>query len=244
MTVAIVDDDAADCLRSAEWTRRYWGGRGERDPLYIQTFSSGNEFLAALAHGRFSLVLLDCCMPGTDGLAAARALRALDGEAVVIFTTASCDYAVDGYSVEAAGYLVKPYSFEAFTLALDRARPRLVRQRPFLLVPAAGGEAQVLLEELVYCDADKHYSQLHLAGARPRRVRISFSALLRLLAPYPQFLFCYRGCAVNLAHVRRAEELAFLMDTGERVPFRRKERAKLLRQYEDYLFEKARREHP
>ena len=70
------------------------------------------------------------------------------------------------------------------------------------------------------------------------------AALLRLLAPYPQFLFCYRGCAVNLAHVRRAEELAFLMDTSERVPFRRKERAKLLRQYEDYLFEKARREHP
>ena len=46
-------------------------------------------------------------MDGIDGLETARRLRALGSEALLVFVTTEAGYALEGYEVEAAGYLVK-----------------------------------------------------------------------------------------------------------------------------------------
>lgn len=46
-------------------------------------------------------------MDGIDGLETARRLRALGSEALLVFVTTEAGYALEGYEVEAAGFLVK-----------------------------------------------------------------------------------------------------------------------------------------
>ena len=64
--------------------------------------------------------------------------------------------------------------------------------------------------------------------------------LAGLLAPYPQFLPCYKGCIVNAERVERIDGLDFLMDNGVRIPFARREKKKLETLFNSYLFRKER----
>lgn len=68
------------------------------------------------------IVFMDVRMPGMDGLAAAQHLSELDVPPAVIFCTAYDDYAVEAFSSQAVGYLLKPVKKEDLASALERAR--------------------------------------------------------------------------------------------------------------------------
>lgn len=68
------------------------------------------------------LVLMDVRMPGMDGLAAAQYLSEFDPPPAVIFCTAYDDYAVEAFSSEAVGYLLKPVKQDDLEQALHRAK--------------------------------------------------------------------------------------------------------------------------
>lgn len=239
MRIAVVDDYAPDRETIAAYMRQFLFEKGEPAPE-IRFFESGDALLAAWAPGRFDLILLDCRMEGRDGMQTARALRERDRDAVLVFITSCEEYAIDGYLVGAAGYLVKPLTEAGFSRTISAALHRLPHRRQIVTLAGSTGETRVFVDDIVYCDIDGHYVQLHLGARGVMRARMSFSALCALLADYPQFLECYRGCLINLARTAGAEPLNFRMDTGERVPFRKKERARLMQRYADYLFGQAR----
>ena len=72
------------------------------------------------------------------------------------------------------------------------------------------------------------------------RFRIPFGEFTKPLTSYPQFLTCYKGCIVNLERVQRIDELDFVMDTGERVPFSARDRKKIERLFDEYTFQRER----
>ncbi|KJS09456.1 MAG: chemotaxis protein CheY [Gammaproteobacteria bacterium BRH_c0] len=68
------------------------------------------------------VVLMDVRMPGMDGLAAAQHLAELDVPPAVIFCTAYDDYAMEAFTSQAIGYLLKPVKQDDLATALNRAR--------------------------------------------------------------------------------------------------------------------------
>ena len=81
--------------------------------------ADGNEALELIESQQPDVLLLDVQMPGLDGV---RLLEALDDPPAVIFSTAFDKYAVQAFNLEAVDYLLKPYSAERLTRALDRVR--------------------------------------------------------------------------------------------------------------------------
>jgi two-component system response regulator AlgR len=83
---------------------------------------SGQEAIAQAEETGPDVVFMDVRMPGMDGLAAAQHLAELDVPPAVIFCTAYDDYAVEAFSSEAIGYLLKPIKQEDLVQALNRIR--------------------------------------------------------------------------------------------------------------------------
>ncbi|NQX15821.1 response regulator transcription factor [Rathayibacter sp. VKM Ac-2857] len=99
--------------------------KGLRSAGYTTTLAArGDDALAYLRSGGFDLVLLDVGLPGMDGFAVLRALRAEGATLPVIMLTARSSVAdtVEGLDLGANDYLAKPFRFDEL---LARIRVRL-----------------------------------------------------------------------------------------------------------------------
>ncbi|MCT4615682.1 MAG: LytTR family DNA-binding domain-containing protein [Marinifilaceae bacterium] len=92
----------------------------EQIPFLTLTGSFKNPLLAIdlLNNEDISIVFLDIHMPEITGV---DFLRNIEIKPSVIFTTAYPDYAMDGYDLNVIDYLLKPFSFERFLRAVNKA---------------------------------------------------------------------------------------------------------------------------
>lgn len=118
--VVVVDDEPLARAMVASMVRR--------DPDIESVIECGDAIEAAelLARERPHIVFLDIEMPGMDGLQVARLID--DGGPVVVFITAFSQYAARAFDVNAVDYVMKPFSDQRMTDALERAKRR-VRER-------------------------------------------------------------------------------------------------------------------
>src|SRR5690606_21571610 len=93
-----------------------------REGCTVETAASGDEVLAAMARARYDLVLMDVRMPGMDGLAATRALRARGDQTAIVALTANA-FVEDRKACLEAGmddHLTKPLEPGALRAAIAR----------------------------------------------------------------------------------------------------------------------------
>ena len=103
----------------------------QREGCIVESAASGQEAVAALARARYDLVFMDMRMPGMDGPAAARAIRAA-GDATPILALTANAFAEDRRLCLEAGmddHLVKPLDAEALRAALTRWTKRDIRAK-------------------------------------------------------------------------------------------------------------------
>ncbi len=116
MNILIVDDEPLARERLARMLTSIGGYR------IIGQAGSGQEAIKLAEQASPDVVFMDVRMPGMDGLAAAQHLAELDVPPAVVFCTAYDDYAVEAFSSEAIGYLLKPVKREELLTALNRTR--------------------------------------------------------------------------------------------------------------------------
>jgi two-component system, LytTR family, response regulator len=73
------------------------------------------------------LVLLDIRLPGANGFALLQELQRRGIDPFVVFVTASSEHAISAFEVEAVDYVLKPFSADRFTKAIDRAKEAIRR---------------------------------------------------------------------------------------------------------------------
>jgi DNA-binding LytR/AlgR family response regulator len=88
----------------------------------VQRCNNAMEAFEALHKHTIDLLFLDINMPVINGLSF---LRSLKDPPVVILTTAYTEYAMDGYELDVADYLLKPIPFDRFSKAVTKAGKRL-----------------------------------------------------------------------------------------------------------------------
>jgi DNA-binding response OmpR family regulator len=113
---------AEDERRMGELLRRGLAEEGHS----VEVAADGREALSLAGTGIFDLILLDVMLPGLDGFAIARRLRAAHNQTPIIMLTArdAPEDVVAGLDLGADDYLTKPFSFEVLF-----ARVRAVARR-------------------------------------------------------------------------------------------------------------------
>ncbi|WP_035695946.1 LytR/AlgR family response regulator transcription factor [Christiangramia portivictoriae] len=77
----------------------------------VQSCRNATEAFNCISTTKIDLIFLDINMPGISGIAFA---KAINKDIKVIFTTAYREFAIEGFNLHAADYLLKPISFERF----------------------------------------------------------------------------------------------------------------------------------
>lgn len=103
-----------------------------------------------LARQQAAIVFLDINLPRLSGISL---LKSLSRPPLVIFTTAYPEFAVEGFELDAVDYLVKPFSFERFLKAVNKALEKLERKEP----------GSALAATSVFIKADKKVYKVNLA---------------------------------------------------------------------------------
>lgn len=240
MKIAIIEDNAADSRTAATLLKLYFHQQTSdcsyQEPYAIDLFESGEEFILKFTKGSYDLIFIDCFLKEISGLETAKIIRSRDASVAVIFISASRDHAIDCYKVRASDYIIKPLTFDKLSEALSLLDMTCLQKCQYLEVICGREQLRLPLTEIIYCDASGHYVQIHMQDSDIMRSRISFQQLMQQLLPYPQFLSCYRGCAINMDQVAHIRDLDFVMNDGSHVPIRRKECVKLKKLYHNYIF--------
>jgi DNA-binding LytR/AlgR family response regulator len=84
-----------------------------------------------LSKEKIDLIFLDINMPVLDGLALVKALK---HQPQIIFTTAYKEHAHEAFNLSACDYLLKPFSFDRFLQAVDKAKAQLERSQPEVMI--------------------------------------------------------------------------------------------------------------
>lgn len=116
--IGIVDDDKASREQLYDEISKY--ATGHHLEYGLSEYESALKFLDS-QDTDFDMLVLDIDMPEMSGMELAEKIRETDRDVVIVFCTNLQQFAINGYSVGALGFLVKPVQAYALNLTMDRA---------------------------------------------------------------------------------------------------------------------------
>lgn len=120
--IAIVEDDKKERALIQEYVRRF----SNEKSLEIKTeeFTDGLQLIQEY-HRNFDVLFLDIEMEKLNGLEAARQIRKTDRDVMILFITNLVQYAIEGYEVDAADFIVKPLVYTSFCMRMEKVIKKL-----------------------------------------------------------------------------------------------------------------------
>ena len=200
--IAIVEDSTDDLEQLIQCLDRFAGERQEG--MEYAVFQNGLEFLENY-RPVYDVVFMDIEMPQMDGMAAARKLREMDAQTILIFVTRMAQYAIQGYAVSAMDFIVKPVPYGELSEKLDRALRRLEKQtrpRRFVyLETGADSYRKIDFDDIRYITKYLNYI-IYATTDGEIRVRGTLKEAEDTFAG-SEIVKCAKGLMVNLRHVEQ-----------------------------------------
>lgn len=172
--------------------------------LVAQCFNAA-EALSHLANYHADLLILDINMPALTGI---ELLKVLNNRPQVIIVSAYQEYAIEGFELDVADYLLKPVSSSRFNQALAKVRKRLSSMKTvlstsktadYIVLNVDREKRKFILSNVTLCEAYGNYVKLW-QGDDMILVRSTLKQLLHKL-PEQQFMQVHKSYIVNVNHV-------------------------------------------
>ncbi len=173
----------------------------------VSSFISALDGVAFIEQNDVDLLFVDIEMPDLDGLSL---VRSLSKPIKVIFTTAYRHYAVEGFAVDAADYLIKPISYASFLKSINKVSERYFLQQSsndseeYIFVKSSYKTVRITLAEISYIEAKNEYIDIVMEGGE----RITTKTTIRFMEetlPGDMFMRVHRSFVVNLNKVAIVE---------------------------------------
>ncbi len=176
------------------------------------------EAIAALQNHHVDILFLDIHMPEFTGI---ELLQSLKQKPQVVMTTAYREYAVEGFEMQVTDYLVKPFSFERFLQAVNKATQNLnkakntesnssstetlsdiseKKQETYFFVKTNHKMEKVPLHEILYIESMREYVSIQLSSRR-FVVHQTMNAMEEKLS-LPDFMRVHRSYIIGLNHIQ------------------------------------------
>lgn len=143
----------------------------------VATYSSAVKAIESIKQEQIQLIFLDIQMPNLNGLELAKLLHNTNQpeQPKIIFTTAYNQFAVESYRVDALDYLLKPFAYEDFLRAANKALAyyeqksapvQSAAQDGFIFVRVEYQLVRIALDDILFIEGLKDYVKIHLASSQ------------------------------------------------------------------------------
>ncbi len=174
------------------------------------------EAMQALNEKEVDLIFLDINMPKLSGI---NFLKTLKRPPLTIITTAYSEYALEGYELDVLDYLKKPFSFERFLKAIQKAQERIKNntketvvheihtaqsgEDSFIFVKSNKKTIKVNISDLYYIEALGDYIKIHTND----KVIVTYQSMKKVeaLLPSNQFVRIHKSFIVSIGKIKTIE---------------------------------------
>jgi DNA-binding LytR/AlgR family response regulator len=178
------------------------------DLLLLGQFENPLEAAQYISNNQVDIVFTDIQMPGLTGIEFTRSM--IDGP-VVIFTTAFEKYAIDGFKLDIADYLLKPFTYEEFLTSVHKAE-RMIRsiRKPadddltnneFLFLKSEYKIKRINFRNILYIEGLKEYVKVYTIHSDKPILSLSSLKTLETKLPAGKFMRVHRSFIVNLEKI-------------------------------------------
>ena len=231
MKIAICDDEQLFLKAIKRELEQYYRSLD----VVVYPYTSGNEFVDAVAERKYDMVFLDIEMPGMNGFQTAKVLKERQPDITIIFLTSHTELAMEGYEVQAFRFLEKPVKAEKLYAAL-RAYDEMARKERRIRITTDGMDRYLKCQDIFCIKSENVYLQLVTAGEEfwIRRKKKEFLAEL----PQDMFVEVHRSYIVNMRHVTGFDGKEIVMADGKRIPVSRANRELFKQEMMQYMRER------
>ncbi|MBQ0058472.1 MAG: response regulator transcription factor [Lachnospiraceae bacterium] len=218
LRIAICDDHEDESLLVRQYTERFFSKKTtdiEMDvyPSMTALLETGNAY---------DLYLLDVLMPGMTGIEGARHLNTRDNQPLIIFITSSMDAAIEGYGVNAAGFLLKPLAYDKYCETMERVFDRyLFPEEKTITITYNRVPVSIPLSQIMYLENKLHSVSIFLSDGRIFTESSKLSSYADKLTIDDSFVRCHQSYIVNMKYVKDIDEAGFVLYNGTYVPISR-----------------------
>ncbi|MEO0473745.1 MAG: LytTR family DNA-binding domain-containing protein [Bacteroidota bacterium] len=181
------------------------------------TFEDALNGLAHLNAERVDILFLDINM---DELSGVELLESAKIDSQVIITTAYQEYALKGYELNVTDYLLKPFTFNRFLQAVNKARENLQTAEPavepeFVFIKTENRLEKVNVSDILYIEGMRDYRRIHTAEKRIMTLQ-NFRELEEML-PSHRVCRVHKSFMVGLNKIESIERSRIRM-VGQYIP--------------------------
>jgi len=192
----------------------------DRTPFLEKTniCQSAFEALEILAEKNVDLIFIDINMPDLNGIDFA---RSLEQKPFIIFTTAYSEYAIEGFKLDAADYLLKPIGYDDFLRAVNKVYKRFqilnehadkyTINNEYLFVKSEYKLIRIEIREIKYIESANEYVKIFLDNNQPIITLIRLKNIEEQL-PKNRFMRVHRSFIVNLDKIKIIERNRIIFD--------------------------------
>ena len=223
LRIGMVEDDAAQRSLLRSYLTRFFQGKAAPE---ILEYEEGTSFLKALPEN-LDILFLDIAMGGPNGVEVARKFREKDRKTIIIFVTEMVQYALEGYSVNATDFLIKPVYYNSFCVSLEKALS-ILRDRMPEMIQITFDKTTTLVDvtSILYIETDGKRTLVH-TRSRDLPCTETMKVLEEKLDSHG-FVRCHQAFLVNLRFVESVSRQEILVQ-GKSIPISRYRREEFLR---------------
>ncbi len=177
----------------------------------VDSCKNGFEAMKVLQDNEVNLIFLDIQMPDITGI---QLYESLPEPPMVIFTTAYSNYAVAGFDMDAVDYLLKPFSFERFLKAVNKAKAfqknktpvknEGIKQREFIFVKDGSKVIKIDFDNVLYLEGMKDYVKIVMKD----KYILTLISMQQMAEKLPSHLFVriHRSYIVAIPKIEKIEK--------------------------------------
>ena len=231
MNIAVVDDNLNDRKMILDYLSQFFNESG--GDYTTSTFEDGVSFLKDYSFS-YDFIIFDIDMPQMSGIDTAKELRKKDSNVTIMFVTNMPQYALEGYSVEAVDYVLKPLSYPDFRLKMKKATRYILRNsvKKVTINTTEEGLITVDSSDIYYVESKLHYIYYHTKKGI-YKMRAKLTEVEDILLPY-HFARSGGSFLINLAYLEKIDGNEIVI-AGETLPLSRRMKASLMSAFTKYM---------